>query len=104
MNNIETAAQKLNGNVWIKGDMVRVYLPTEFKKGQKAYLEFDEILEEGDYDNFMHGASLKVFTQVKKQGMKWNINQSKILKFGLMKKISELTGLECCRHWEHVTL
>ena len=104
MNNIETAVEELNGKIWKKGDIIRVYLKPSFKRNQKVFIEFDKILEAGEFESFMDGACLQVFTSVQSQSHSWNVNASKQCKHGWMKRIAEITGQDVCETWQEVII
>lgn len=102
LTNLEAAAKLLKGKIWRKGNMLRVYLAADFKRGQKAYIAFDEELAE--FENFMEGATLKVFTDTANQAVAWKINASKQCKHRLMQLISKFTKQEVCATWQQVIL
>lgn len=103
MTNIELAQNKLGGKIWRGRELIRLYLKPDFKRNQTVYIEFDEILNEGEYETYMDGATLKVFTNCSAQD-KWNVNASKQLKHKYMLAIAEDTGLPVCEKWEEVIL
>lgn len=91
----------VNGKVWKKRELTRIYFDTD--RTATAYLDYDEDLGDG-FVKGTEGAVLKVFSNCHNQGTQWNINRAKQIKHNLMQRIATVTGDEICENWQDVIL
>ncbi len=98
---LEQFAEQINGKVWRKGDKIRIYFETE--KKTSAYIDYDEDLGD-EFQTGMEGGRLRVFSNNDRATTKWNVNNAKQIKHGIMATIAEITGEEICESWQDVIL
>ncbi len=98
---LEQFAEKIQGKVWKKADKVRIYFDTE--KKTSAYIDYDEDLGDG-FESGMEGGRLRVFSNNDCASTKWNVNNAKQIKHGIMTRIAEITGDPVCESWQDVIL
>ena len=95
------AQNELGGKIWQKGGKNRLYLKPKFKQNQNVFIEFDDVLQ--NFENFMSGAVLKVFTNA--DNKKWAVSQSKMLKHEYMLEISDIIPTYVApQSWDSVIL
>lgn len=98
---LEQFAEKIGGKVWRNAGKIRIYFGSP--KQVSAYLDYDEDLG-NNFEIGNEGATLRVYSNYDRATTKWNVDNAKQIKHGIMKKIAAVTGDTVCENWQDVIL